>query len=140
MFGFGSKRINDPKEAIDMADKVVNKGLMGFIVRIFMGKDFVNRTNQSLNMAKQYTDYSGKNAQIMVGGLDGSAEVLSIADTGAMVNFNPVVKMKLKVQTQYGGAFVTEIESAVSKIAVPRTGDILKIKYNPANSSELVIV
>jgi len=91
-------------------------------------------------MAKQYTDYDGRKAQLMATGLGGTAEVLSIADTGAMINYNPVVKLKLKVQPQYGPEFETEIETAVSKIAVPRAGDKINIKYNPANTSELIIV
>ncbi len=48
--------------------------------------------------------------------------------------------MKLKVQLQYEPEFETEIQTAVSKIAVPRVGDKLNIKYNPANTSEIVIL
>jgi hypothetical protein len=73
-------------------------------------------------------------------GMAGTAEVLTIADTGALVNFNPVVRMKLKVQPQFGMGFETEIETAVSKIAVPRVGDKVNVKYNPANQQELIIV
>ncbi len=36
--------------------------------------------------------------------------------------------------------FETEIETAVSKIAVPRVGDKVNVKYNPANQQELIIV
>lgn len=138
MFGLGKKK--DPKDAINDADKALNKGLSGFMTKTFMGKDFVNQTNASLDMAKQYTDYDGKKAQLMATGMAGTAEVLTIADTGALVNYNPVVQMKLKVQPQYGPEFETEIQTVVSKIAVPRVGDKLNIKYNPANTSELIII
>ncbi len=138
MFGFGKKK--DPKDAINDADKALNKGVSGFMAKTFMGKDFVNKANEGLDMAKQYSDYDGKKAQLMATGLGGTAEVLTIADTGAMVNYNPVVQMKLKVQPQYGPEFDTEIQTAVSKIAVPRVGDKLNIKYNPANTSELIII
>jgi hypothetical protein len=138
MFGLGKKK--DPKDAINDADKALNKGVSGFMAKTFMGKDFVNQANASLDMAKQYTDYDGKKAQLMATGLPGTAEVLTIADTGAMVNFNPVVQMKLKVQPQYGPEFETEVQSAVSKIAVPRVGDKLNIKYNPANQNDLIII
>ncbi len=140
MLGFGKKKDEDPKDALDKADKALNKGVSGFMAKTFMGKDFVNKANEGLDMAKQYTDYDGRKAQLMATGLGGTAEVLSIADTGAMINYNPVVKLKLKVQPQYGPEFETEIETAVSKIAVPRAGDKLNIKYNPANTSELIIV
>lgn len=140
MFGFGKKKTDDPKEALKDADKALNKGVSGFMAKTFMGKDFMNKANAGLDMAKQYTDYDGKKAQLMATGLGGTAEVLTIADTGAMVNYNPVVKMKLKVQPQYGVEFETEVETVVSKIAVPRVGDKLNIKYNPANNSDLIII
>lgn len=140
MLGFGKKKSDDPKEAINDADKALNKGLSGFMAKTFMGKDFMDKANAGLDMAKQYTDYDGKKAQLMATGLGGTAEVLSIADTGAMVNYNPVVLLKLKVQPQYGPEFETEVQTVVSKIAVPRVGDKLNVKYNAANTSELIIV
>jgi hypothetical protein len=69
-----------------------------------------------------------------------TAEVLVITDTGALINFNPVVKLKLKVTPQYGVVYDAEIETAVSKIAIPRVGDKINIKYNPANPNEMAIV
>jgi len=140
MLGFGKKKTDDPKEALDKADKTINKGLTGFMTKTFMGKDFVDKANAGLDMAKQYSDYDGKHAQLMQTGLSGTAEVLTIADTGALVNYNPVVKMRLKVQPQYGVEFETEVQTAVSKIAIPRIGDKLNIKYNPANITELIII
>ncbi|MCE1164380.1 MAG: hypothetical protein LWX07_03135 [Bacteroidetes bacterium] len=140
MLGFGKKPSDDPKDALNKADKALNKGVSGFMAKTFMGKDFVNKANESLDMAKQYTDYDGKKAQLMATGMGGTAEVLSIADTGTLVNYNPVVHLKLKVTPQYGPEFETEIQTAVSKIAVPRVGDKLNVKYNPANTSELILV
>ena len=48
--------------------------------------------------------------------------------------------MKIKLDFLDGMAFETEIETAVSKIAVPRVGDKVNVKYNPANQQELIIV
>ena len=138
MLGFGKKK--DPKEALEDADKALNKGVSGFMAKTFMGKDFVNEANKSIDMAKQYTDASGKQAQLMQTGLPGTAEVLGIADTGALINFNPVVKLKLKVTPQYGVPYDAEIETAVSKIAIPRVGDKINVKYNPANPNEMVVL
>jgi len=143
MFGINKKikeAQDDPKKGIEQADKALNKGVSGFMAKTFMGKDFMDKANAGLNQAKQYTDYDGKKAALMQTGLPGTAEVMTIADTGAMVNFNPVVKMKLKVQPQFGMAFETEIETVVSKIAVPRVGDKVNVKYNAANQQELIIV
>jgi len=140
MLGFGKKNTDDSKEALNNADKALNKGVSGFMAKTFMGKDFVDKANASINMAKQYTDYDGKNAALMQTGMPGTAEVLSITDTGALVNFNPVVIMQLKVQPQYGPEFETQVKTAVSKIAIPRVGDKINVKYNPANTTELIVI
>jgi hypothetical protein len=136
MFGFNKKIEKDPKKAIEQADKTLNKGFTGFMTKAFMGKDAVDQMNKGLDAAKQYADYNN----ISQTGMGATAEVLSIEDTGAMVNFNPVVRMKLKVQPQFGAGFETTAEAAVSKIAVPRVGDKINIKYNPVNTSEIVVI
>lgn len=137
---FGKKKIEemqkDPKKAIEEADKKLNKGFTGFMTKSFMGKGFVEKMNEGLDTAKQAMDY-GNIAQT---GQAATAEVLSIEDTGKMVNFNPVVKLGLNVQPQYGIAFKNVAEVMVSKIAVPRVGDKLNIKYNPADPTQIVIV
>jgi len=136
MFGFNKKIEKDPKKAIDQADKTLNKGFTGFMTKAFMGKDAVDQMNKGLDAAKQYSDYNN----ISQTGMGATAEVMSIEDTGTLVNFNPVVRMKLKVQPQFGAGFETTAEAAVSKIAVPRVGDKINIKYNPVNNSEIVVI
>lgn len=139
MFGFNKKikEMNeDPKKAIDKADKTINKGLTGFFTKAFIGQENVDKINHSLDVAKQYADYGNLNQT----GMPATAEVMSIADTGMLINYNPVVKMQLKVTPQYGLPFETTVETAVSKIAIPRVGDKINIKYNPANTSEVLVV
>ncbi|HMQ78151.1 MAG TPA: hypothetical protein PKE39_07620 [Ignavibacteria bacterium] len=136
MFGFGKKIEKDPKKALENADKAINSGVSGFLTKTFMGQDFVDQTNASLNMAKNYTDTSNLSQT----GMGGTADVLSIEDTGALINYNPVVRMKLRITPQFGPAFETTAETAVSKIAIPRVGDKINIKYNPANTSQVLVV
>jgi hypothetical protein len=138
MFGFNKKinDMNDPKKSLDKADKTLNKGLTGFFTKAFVGQENLNKINHSLDIAKQYADYGNLNQT----GMPASAEVMSIADTGMLVNYNPVVKMLLKITPQYGAAFESTVETAVSKIAIPRVGDKINIKYNPANTAEVLIV
>ena len=136
MFGFGKKIEKDPKKALENADKAINSGVSGFLTKTFMGKDFVDQTNASLNMAKNYTDTSNLGQT----GMGASAEVLGIEDTGTLINFNPVVRLKLNVTPQFGMPFETTAETAVSKIAIPRVGDKINIKYNPANTSQVLVI
>ena len=136
MFGFGKKIEKDPKKALENADKAINSGVSGFLTKTFMGKDFVDQTNASLNMAKNYTDTSNLGQT----GMGATAEVLGIEDTGTLINFNPVVRLKLNVTPQFGMPFETTAETAVSKIAIPRVGDKINIKYNPANTSQVLVI
>jgi hypothetical protein len=143
MFGFLKRKKEKPKnqkEALDNASDYVNKGIGGFMAKTFMGKEFVNEINENINLARMYTDNDGRKMQISMTGLGGIAEVLSLEDTGGMVNFDPVVRMKLKVHPQFGEEFETVAVISVSKFSVPRVGDRINIKYNPANLTELIII
>jgi hypothetical protein len=140
MFNFNKKVEKDPKKALENADKTLNKGLTGALVKGFMGKDFVNEMNQSLDMGKNAVAGVEQMQALMQNGLDGTAEVVSIADTGAMVNYNPVVLLQLKVTPASGAAFDTTGQTMVSKIAVPRVGDKIKIKFDPADKTKFVVV
>lgn len=138
---FGRKKYaDDPKKALDRGDKVMNKGLTGKFTRMAMGKDFVERTNQAMDQARKAVDDRETAQQLAQNGMPGKAEVLSLEDTGKLVNFNPVLKMQLKVQPQYGMEFETAVETMVSKVAIPRIGDTVNIMYNPANPTQLTIV
>ena len=54
---------------------------------------------------------------------------------------NPVVVLNLKVQPAIGGpVFDTAGQTMVSKIAIPRVGDKIKIKYNPADPTQFVVM
>jgi hypothetical protein len=140
MFGFGKKVETDPQKALENAEKTLNTGLTGALTKGFMGKDFVDKMNQSIDMGKNAMEGVQQAQMLAQSGMEASAEVLSIEDTGALINFNPVVRLKLKVEPVYGAGFETTGQSMVSKIAIPRVGDKIKIKYNPADPTQLVVV
>jgi hypothetical protein len=140
MFGFGKKIEKDPKKALENADKTLNTGLTGGLTKLFMGKDFVNEMNQSIEKGKEAIDGMQQGQMIAQYGMEAEAEVLSIEDTSQMINFNPVVKLKLKVTPGYGAEFETAGQTMVSKIAIPRVGDKIKIKYFPNDLTQFVVV
>lgn len=140
MFNLGKKKDEDPKDAIDKASKTINKGLTGGLTKAFMGQDFVDQTNAALEMANQALDTSEAQAALAQNGVEGSAEVVSIQDTGQTVNMNPVVILTLNVTPPYGEAFGTTGQLMVSRLSVPRVGDSIKIKYNPDNPAQFTII
>jgi hypothetical protein len=140
MFNMGGKKDDDPKKALENASKMVNKGLMGGLTKAFMGQDFVDKTNAAINMGNQAVDSVEMAKNLAQTGVDATAEVLSVTDTGATINMNPVLVLTIKVTPSIGAEFQTAAQLMVPRIAIPRAGDKIKIKYNPANPSQIAIV
>ena len=136
----GNTNMNDAKAGLQKAENVVNKGIMGWITRLFMGKKFTSDMNQAINMGKSTLNMVDKRSELMTTGKAAKADVIGISDTGKMLNYDPIVNIKLSVQPETGNPFQVEAEQIVSKIAVPRVGDKVNIKYNPLNSQEFVII
>lgn len=142
MFGKFVKKQMDksPDEALNDGRKSLNSGISGGLTKAFMGKDFVDKMNNVMDQGQDALDKQKAGYWLAQSGMEGTAEVVSIEDTGKLVNFNPIVKLHLKVQTAFGPAFETTGELMVSKIAIPRKGDTVKIKYNPADTSQFVVM
>jgi hypothetical protein len=140
MFNFGGKKDDDPQKALDNAKKMMNSGITGGLTKAFMGKEFVDKTNNALDQGQAAMDGVKQQQMLMQSGADATAEVVSVTDTGATVNMNPVVVIQMKVTPAVGAAFDVTTQTMVSRIAVPRAGDKIKIKYNPAAPQQIVIV
>jgi hypothetical protein len=141
MFNFNKKQEEnqDPQKALDNARNVVNKGLMGGLTKTFMGQGFVDKMNNAMDQGQAAIDGVNQMNWVAQYGMDATAEVLSVADTGATINMNPVVELKLNVTSSYGQTFETIARTMVSRIAVPRTGDRINIKYNPADPTQIFV-
>src|SRR6266542_4398271 len=121
MFNFNKKQEEDPQKALDNARNVVNKGLMGGLTKAFMGKGFVDKMNNAMDQGQAAMDGVNQTNWVAQYGLEANAEVLSVADTGATVNMNLIVEMKLKVSTPMEMDLETTAGAMFSRIAVPRT-------------------
>ena len=139
MFNF-NKSQEDPQKAVENARNAVNKGLTGGLTRAFMGQGFVDKMNAAMDQGQSAIDHVHQMNWVAQNGLEASADVLSVADTGATVNMNPVVEMKLHVIPATGAAFEATARTMVSRIAVPRKGDRINIKYNPADVSQIFVM
>jgi hypothetical protein len=139
MFNF-NKSQEDPQKALENARNVVNKGLMGGLTKAFMGQGFVDKMNTAMDQGQAAIDNINQVNWVAQNGLDASADVLSVMDTGATINMNPVVELKLHIIPVSGAAFEATARTMVSRIAVPRKGDKINIKYNPANVSQIFVL
>lgn len=140
MFNFNKKQEKDPQKALDNARNTLNNGLVGGLAKAFMGKEFVDEMNNGMDQAQAALQGVDQMNWLSQNGLDASAEVLSVADTGATINMNPVVALKLKVIPLAGAPFETNGNTMVSRISVPCVGDSIKIKYHPADPSQFVVM
>ena len=139
MFNF-NKSQEDPQKALENARNAVNKGLTVGLTRAFMGQGFVDKMNAAMDQGQSAIDHVHQMNWVAQNGLEASADVLAVADTGATINMNPVVEMKLHVIPAAGAAFEATARTMVSRIAVPRKGDRINIKYNPADVSQIFIM
>jgi len=131
---------NDPQKGIDYAEKKINTGFTGFATKVLMGKDFVNNANDMLAKGQNAIDMQKSAQEIAQSGDPATAEVIGVTDTGQMVNYDPVVVLQLRVTPEMGVPFETYAQIIAPKIAVPRVGDRINIRYNPANKSQIAMI
>ncbi len=135
-----NKAQTDPVGAIEDHKKSLNSGVTGLLTKTFMGKDFVNRMNGVMDMGQNALAGQQERLKLIQTGLDGTADILSVQDTGGTVNENPVVLIHMTVTPSGGEPYDVNVKTMVSRIAVPRVGDKVRIKYAPDNPQQVAIV
>jgi hypothetical protein len=147
MFGIGKKideamkkAQTDPAGLMDDHKKMMNGGLMGMMNKAFLGQANVDRLNSVMDMGKNAMVGQQQNMQLLMTGLDGTADVLAVEDTGNTVNMQPVARVTLMVQPQAGDAYQVTTETMVARLAPPRVGDKVRVKYSPDNPQMVAIV
>jgi hypothetical protein len=75
-------------------------------------------------------------------GVEAEAVLLNVELTGTFTDNLPQVKLQMKVQPKIGRNFVTEINESFTRVEMARisAGSIVKVKYNPGNLKEIVLV
>lgn len=70
-----------------------------------------------------------------------SAKVLDVVDTGETINEDPVARLTLFVSPPPGAPpFGTTIEATVSRLAIPRNGDMLAVVCDPGNPGNTELI
>ena len=104
------------------------KGFYGRLTRASLGGQDFAKVQQSLGAYQ-----AGATAQqlLAMGAPTLPAVVVSIGDTGKLVNFDPVVD--LVVQPVSGTTDRIELQTIVSKLQIPRTGDRVLLIADPTH-------
>lgn len=132
---FGKDKRSDEErteDALQQAEKLVGgKGLTGKLAKGFMGADTMAKFGQGLDAARD----AQASAAIAASGIPGvPGKVTALADTGQLINYDPVVN--LSVTLEDGTAL--ELQTLVSKLQIPRVGDSVNLIPNPAQPGTYV--
>jgi len=73
-------------------------------------------------------------------GVIAEALVLKLEITGLYVNNQPQVKLQMQVQPDRGRNFIAEVNEVLYDLSALRAGSIVKVKYNPKNFKELILL
>ncbi len=82
----------------------------------------------------------GNYRRLMKTGVEAEATILAVSDTGVTINKNPYVKMRLRVQPIGVAAYETEVKAMVSRVAIPRPGDGVRVKFDPNKPEDVIVV
>lgn len=123
---FGRKKAADSTEkAMSQAENIAaGKGLTGKLVKGLMGSEHASRLGTAMDSARQAQTAAALQAQ----GLPTiPATVVALADTGQLINFDPVVNLTVSLES----GEQAQLQTLVSKLQVPRTGDQVLLMQNP---------
>lgn len=80
--------------------------------------------------------------RLMKEGIEAEAVLLNMEQTGLYVNNQPQIKLQVQVQPLTGRNFVSEVKEVLTLIDLSqlRIGSTLKVKYNPVNTKEIMVL
>jgi hypothetical protein len=82
----------------------------------------------------------GNYRRIKAHGIEADATILAVGDTGVTLNKNPYVKLRLRVEPTGMAAFEAEVKAMVSRVAIPRPGDGVRVKLDPDKPEDVIVV
>lgn len=87
-----------------------------------------------------FFDKGKKKKRLAEAGVDAQAQILSVQDTGMTINDNPRVKLTMAVSPSDGSAaFEVSTKVTVSRVAIPRAGDMFAVRYDPDDHENFAI-
>ncbi|MFF3127982.1 hypothetical protein ACFVRD_38120 [Streptomyces sp. NPDC057908] len=126
---FDRRRRSREEKAAEIVDQVASgTGFYGRATCAFMGSENFAEVQQSIGAYKS----GGEVQQLLAAGIPTvPAVVVSISDTGKLVNFDPVVNLVVQPTGAAGGQVT--LQTLVSKLQIPRAGDQVLLLADPAN-------
>jgi hypothetical protein len=128
--------MKDLKKLTDQSKEIQKK----YPVQNTLANAQASMTNANAMMANM-AQASAAATQAMTNGVDATATITSARQTGAMMNFNPVVELQLLIMMPNGVPMPVTRQETVMQIHLARCqpGANLKVKVEPANPNSLWI-
>jgi hypothetical protein len=129
---FGRKKEDRTEKAMRQAEDIAaGKGLTGKLMKGFMGAENAAQLGAAVGTARQAQEAAALQAQ----GLPTiNATVVQLADTGQLINFDPVVVI---VATLENGQQIN-FQTLVSKLQIPRPGDRILVMQHPQQPGQFI--
>ena len=126
--GIFGRRKSREERAAEIAGQVASgKGFYGRTTRAFLGNEDYARVQQSIGA---YNSGLAVQQLLAAGAPTITAVVVSIGDTSQLVNHDPVVDL---VVQPTGRTDRIALQTVVSKLRIPRTGDQVLLVADPAH-------
>lgn len=83
-----------------------------------------------------------KQAKVLEKGVEATASIVELVDTGNRINYNPEVRIILDVKPDQGKPFRSETRMVLSSVDAVKyqPGKSVQVRYDPANPSVAAIV
>jgi hypothetical protein len=121
---FGNRK-DRAERGLEIANKVASgKGFYGRVTKAFVGQEDFARIQDAVGAVNIGIDVQ---AMVSMGMPTVSATVITLADTGQLVNYDPIVDLVV----QFDDESRVELRTIVSKVAVPRPGDEVRLIADP---------
>jgi hypothetical protein len=72
-------------------------------------------------------------------GTKADATVLSVEDLNETVNNNPRIKITLEEMPEGQPTFRAEVKMVVSRVNIPRSGDLVTVYFNPNDKTDIAV-
>jgi hypothetical protein len=101
---------------------------------------YTQRLTRHAGARLMHTVFAGTQHTLAGPGRPAVGTVLSVSDTGATLNDDPLARLRLRVEPADGSAaFEAAATKLVSRLAPPRPGDRFTVEYDPADPTRLAV-
>lgn len=116
-------------EEISLLNNNIYQGLVNKFNNLFIRKDLIDKPVFTAPVLRENSQFYKKLVELVGNGIRTKATVLYIAETGVLVNEDPVVSLTVRFCNSNNKMQEISAKTVVSRIAIPKAADIVSIAY-----------